>query len=138
MKKLPKKLRPIGVVYIDMFKVQAAVWDKESTRVKALAHFGIKDAAPAIPVLGTVARDPDAAGSWLYSMTITPEADTGTWAHEAVHLADFIMDTLDLPTGLKNTEVRAYMVGHIVEQIHTIMHHHYEPVEQAPTNYRIN
>jgi len=59
-------------------------------------------------------------------MTITQEANPDTWAHEAVHLADFIMDSLGLPTDLSNTEVRAYMVGHIVSQIHTIMHGLYE------------
>jgi len=47
MKKLPNKLRPIGVIYVDTFKVEVALWDKESTRVKALKRMGIAcDLAP--------------------------------------------------------------------------------------------
>lgn len=138
MSKLPKKLRPIGVVYVDMFKVEAAVWDKDTTRIKALAHFGIKAETYPGPIMGVASRERDTQGRWLYSLTISPQADTGTWAHEAVHMADLIMDSLELPTDLSNTEVRAYMVGHIVEQIHTIMHHHYGHVEQTPANYQVH
>ena len=38
-------------------------------------------------------------------------------AHEACHMADFAMSAAGVPTGVKNTEVRGYLVERIMEQL---------------------
>ena len=37
--------------------------------------------------------------------------------HESIHLAQFLMDKRNIPTGVENTEVLAYLVGYIYENI---------------------
>ena len=56
-----------------------------------------------------------------YAMVITKEASVSTWAHEASHAVDFIMERLGMPSDISNTETRAYMLGHIVSEIQNIM-----------------
>jgi hypothetical protein len=57
----------------------------------------------------------------VFTVLIEPDADISVWAHEAVHIADLLMEARGIPTGAENTEIRAYLTGHAVKQIATIM-----------------
>lgn len=103
-----------GVIALDMFNLEVAVFDNEDDRIAALGDQGCEnltchtDAAVASAHL-----DSTTTGSPRLSMVIKPHATKATWAHECVHIADFVMDHLSLPSGVENTEIRAYMVGHL-------------------------
>jgi|GEM_PF-5583313 len=106
-----------GVIHIDVFDIQVPLFISDFDRVEAGKAMGVEVTPTTQPINGAVGRDIATDGSWFYSMVINPEATPATWAHEASHLADFVMDALRMPMGLKNTEVRAYMVGCVFEQI---------------------
>lgn len=140
-KKKSKKPLWVGIVHIAMFKIQCPLFLSEEDRLKTLKARGMSsDSWPTVAV-GQVNRDKNAEGAIIYTMVITPGCGVDTWAHEAVHLADFVMDDLALPTGVENTEVRAYMVGHIVEQIDLIMEEVWDKMEgsvEPPENRRLH
>ena len=114
-----KKYPWLGRIYIDMFNIEVPLFSCLEKQHKGLRkYYQVPDPVrPGIPVHGAVFKDLDVRGVWIYSMLLTPESTPGTWAHEAVHLADYIMDSLELPMDVSNTEVRAYMVGHTIDQI---------------------
>ncbi|MGQ0565601.1 MAG: hypothetical protein ACT4OK_11090 [Gemmobacter sp.] len=118
---LPEHLRAEGVVRYELFALEVPVYTSEKTRVDAMGFLGLPDVGLPQPCLGCVSRLQDENGAAVFSMTITPEASLSTWAHEAVHLADLVMEERGIPTGADNTEVRAYLTGYAVQQIREIM-----------------
>lgn len=112
----------IGVVNIDMFNLRIPVFDTDEARLKVFARKGVQTYGADEPIHGMACMDKASDGARILSLVITPEASVGVWAHEASHLTDFIFEMFGLPTGLKNTETRAYMTGHITDQICEIMH----------------
>jgi hypothetical protein len=54
-------------------------------------------------------------------MVIKPVATKATWAHECVHIADFVMNRLGVPMGVRNTEIRAYLVAHLFAGLEELM-----------------
>lgn len=54
-------------------------------------------------------------GEMFFGAVIPKGVSLGCVAHECVHLADFIMLHLGIPTDAENTEVRAHMVHMMVD-----------------------
>lgn len=42
--------------------------------------------------------------------------DLGVLVHECVHMAHCIMDCVQVPIGIKNTEAEAYLVGYLFDE----------------------
>lgn len=59
----------------------------------------------------------DSEGQEYLSMIIPNKKNIGHVAHEASHIADFFCHMAGLPISYEATEVRAYIVGYIVQQI---------------------
>ncbi len=59
----------------------------------------------------------DLDGFFQVALHIPKDALIGHIAHEATHAADILCDYLGLPISCEATEVRAYMVGHIVHEL---------------------
>ena len=120
--KLPKiRSKPIGWIVVDMFNFHCPVFTSDEARVAFSKKKDIPFEAYNEPSYGHVCRSIDDDGSYYFSMVLTPEASIGTWAHESSHLTDFIFERFSIPTGVKNTEVRAYMIGCMVDQIAEFM-----------------
>lgn len=104
------------IIDVDLFNLQVGVFRTFRQRSAAMAEVGI--VVPDLPEHHAFASahmdhsDDDDGLAW-FSMVITRRANMSTWAHECVHVADFIMDHLGIPTGAENTEIRGYLVGHL-------------------------
>lgn len=111
-----------GKIDLDIFSIEVAVFATEDDRIKGLAELGMDDLARHTDAaFASAHRDVSSGGDVRFSMVIKPEATQATWAHECVHMADFVMDHLHLPMGVKNTEIRAYLVGHLFSRLQDIM-----------------
>jgi len=103
-----------GLIPIDVFCLEVAVFDNEDARLARLKEEGCADLTRHTDAaIASAHLDVTESGAPRLSMVIKPHAKKSTWAHECVHIADFVMDHLQLPTGLENTEIRAYLVGHL-------------------------
>jgi len=112
----------IGIISLDIFNLEVAVFDNEDERLERLAEEGCEDLTRhAVAAIASAHLDATAEGSPRLSMVIKPHATKATWAHECVHIADFVMDHLGLPSGVENTEIRAYMVGHLFSGLEDMM-----------------
>ncbi len=112
----------IGSIPLDIFNIDVAVFATESDRLEVLGNEGCESLTRhADAALSSAHMDVTANGAARFSMVIKPEATKATWAHECVHIADFVMDHLSLPTGVENTEVRAYLVGHLFANLDEMM-----------------
>ena len=100
----------IRTIYLDVFHVEVGVFRKDSARMAFLKSRGV-DVVPTGSCFGSAHMDKDAEGTPFFSMVLSKKATKATWAHECVHIADFLMGRLGIPTGARNTEVRAYIVG---------------------------
>ena len=112
------KLRYLGLSTIDLFGIQIPVYtDLDAMKADAIAlgchreDVDFKMAAAGltlhfhtsgVPVIMLWIEDPNA-----YSVI----------AHEAVHCADFIMESIGISHELGSTETRAYLVGHIFDDV---------------------
>lgn len=121
MSKLPDS-RMKGYIPLDIFCLGVAVFTSEDDRLATLADQGCEDLTRhADAALASAHLDSTAEGAPRLSMVIKPRATKATWAHECVHIADFVMGHLSLPAGVENTEIRAYMVGHLFAGLQRIL-----------------
>lgn len=126
-KTLPRKIQADGLISLDIFETDVGVWFSNTPRVEALKFMGVAEPAGANQnFLGVVCLDFDEEDFPILTMVISPRAGIDTWAHEAVHLADMLMDSRGVPTDIANTEVRAYITGYATQQIAMIMQDHQE------------
>ena len=103
----------IGVIHLDIFNLDVAVFRTEKARIKELEKQGCVTIAHTPAAIASAHLDLTGDGAPRFSMVIKKHATKATWAHECTHIADMVMQTLGIPTGHKNTEVRAYLVGHL-------------------------
>lgn len=101
------------VIPLQQYELQVFVF----TKVSELREFGDK--------LGVVFRDPKSGGGTCYydvdghcPITIFLGKPTaGIIAHECVHAAHAVFDTIGIKPDLVNDEAMAYLVGYLVESI---------------------
>lgn len=103
----------IGTISVDVFNIEVGVFHDDAERVRALADVGVQAEPAGGAAWATAHKDVGPDGHAWFAMVIKPEATRATWAHECVHLSDWIMDHIGAPTDASNTEVRAYLVGHL-------------------------
>ena len=103
------------MIPVDIFNIDVGVYDSFEARVEHLRETQSVEDPVSAPHESLAASYMDEAGdgSMRYTMVLTPRATRGTWVHECVHMADFIMHSVGIPTGYKNTEVRAYLTAHL-------------------------
>lgn len=63
-----------------------------------------------------VVTDVNEGGRW-FVMVLPDDIGVHKIAHECIHAADFAMQFAMVPTGVKNTEIRAYIVDDLMRQI---------------------
>lgn len=102
-----------GTISVDVFNIEVGVFDSDAERVRALANVGVQAEPADVAAWSTAHKDVGPDGRAWFAMVIKPEATRATWAHECVHLSDWIMDHIGVPTDAANTEIRAYLVGHL-------------------------
>lgn len=116
-----KKGWPAAVIDLDVFNLQVGVFRTDADRVQVLTDLGVEAVMADAAAWATAHMDTGPDGHGWFSMVIKDEATSATCAHECVHIADFVMDHLGIPTGAENTEVRAYLVGHLFSCLQEIM-----------------
>ena len=118
MTKKPK----LHLIPLEMFCLDVAVFASEDERIETLTAQGCDDLTRhSDAALSSAHQDFTRDGNIRLAMVIKPEATKATWAHECVHVADFVIDYLGLPTSVEGTEVRAYMVGYLFSRLQKIM-----------------
>lgn len=111
----------LGAISVDVFNIEVGVFRDDEMRVQALADAGVEAHPAEGASWATAHKDIGPDGYAWFAMVIKPEANKATWAHECVHLADWIMEHIGAPTDAANTEVRAYLVGHLFAGLETIL-----------------
>lgn len=101
------------VIHVDVFNLQVAVYRTDEQRCATLRKHGVDPENVPGAAYATAHRDIGPDGQAWFGMVIKDEATLATWAHECVHIADYVMDHIGAPTDASNTEVRAYLVGHL-------------------------
>lgn len=109
------------VIHLDIFHLEVGVFTSDKDRRKFLRGQGIEAEKHSNAAFASAHMDVDPNGRAFFSMVIKPEATKATWAHECVHIADFVMDRLGIPTDVSNTEVRAYIVGRLFAGLQEVL-----------------
>lgn len=105
----------VKIIHVDVFNFQVAVFASNDLRVEHLKALGVTQISDHdLAAHGTAHVDRDDDGRTWFSMVLPPAASIPTMAHECVHIADWLMETLGIPSDAHNTEVRAYLVGHLL------------------------
>lgn len=112
----------LGIIFLDIFNIQIGVFDCVHKRQNALKKMGVDSGLTTeVACYAFAAWDADELNRTIYSLYLGPESTITTWAHECVHLADMIMDRAGIPTEASNTEIRAYITGHLLAQIMALL-----------------
>lgn len=104
----------IGAITIDVFHTEVGVFSTDEDRRAFLKEQGCDAEEHDQACFASAHVDVDNQGRRWFSMVIKKNATIATKAHECVHIADWLMETLGIPTGAENTEVRGYLVGHLM------------------------
>lgn len=104
----------IGAICVDVFNIEVGIFASDDDRRAFLKEQGCEAEEHTQSCFASAHVDIDDQGRRWFSMVIKPDATTATKAHECVHIADWIMETLGIPTGSENTEVRGYLVAHLL------------------------
>lgn len=107
----------IGIIHLDVFNLQVGVFSADADRIAFLREKGCEPVEHDQACFASAHLEVDSAGQRWFSMVIKPDATTATKAHECVHIADWMMETLGIPTGAENTEIRGYLVGHLLSSL---------------------
>lgn len=112
----------IGVIHLDVFHTQVGVFKRDKDRIKFLRKRGLTEILEGgESCFASAHKDIGPSGQAWFSMVIKPEANTSSHAHECVHIADFLMDHMGVPTDVTNTEIRAYLVGKLFGDLQDLM-----------------
>jgi len=111
----------IGAISIDLFNTQVAVWRTDKQRRKFLRAHGVYAEKHNDACFSSAHVDVGADGVAWFSMVIKDGASMATWAHECVHIADWLMQRFGIPTDAGNTEIRGYLVGHLFAGLQEIL-----------------
>lgn len=104
----------VSVIEVGPFGAQVALFESDEER---LAYFrealGFEGKRHEGPHYGLATREYSPAGKVYFTITICPDANITTLAHEASHMVDWMCDEHGVPLGVENTEIRAYMLESI-------------------------
>jgi len=111
----------IGIIPLDVFNLDVAVFADDAARCAVMREEGCDVSEHDPAALASSHMDAAGDGSPRLSMVIKPVATRATWAHECVHVADFVMNLLCIPMGVRNTEIRACLVAHLFAGLEEMM-----------------
>lgn len=123
----------IGCIDIDVFHTYVPIFLSDNDRLRSLASYGISASPIDGAHMGAVTEDFDSQGGSCLSLILTPAGalKRSTWVHEAVHIADLMMERMGMPSTIENTETRAYIVGFVYDQIDEILAAHRQKQKKA-------
>lgn len=104
----------VRIIPIDVFKMEVGVFYDDKSRVATLRSEGCEAEPWDDAAIASAHLDHTEDGHPRFSFVIKDGATRATWAHECSHMADFLCDVLGIPISLEATEVRAYLVGHLM------------------------
>ena len=123
----------LGTFTFDIFNLEVAVFDNDAERDAVLTANGCDPDEWDAGAIAYAHLDTTRSGEPCLTMVIKPHATDATIAHECVHLADFAMQRLGIPTMWENTEVRAYLVGHAFSEIVSMRDIDHDPEPMTDT-----
>ena len=118
---IPEKWKPVGIVKINLFGVSIGVFDTFKAyksyheKVLKLDTEGVNIRA----IAAATVLVSDKSTHW-FALIIPKKANIVTIAHECSHMADFIMDVHGVPISLDNTEIKAYLMAQIMQDVFDI------------------
>lgn len=115
------KRKPMADAAFDMlpFRTQVALFHdlKEMARyhekVLGIRDHGLHDIASN----GMASQKADGDGVHWFSLFLPDDAEPGLIVHECSHAVDLILDHHGVPLNVENTEVRAYMLQRLFEDV---------------------
>lgn len=106
------------IIHLATFDIQVGLFTSEAKLLANLKKNGVTaDAWSGSPANGFARVDEDADGVPFFSIVVGKRSSPALWAHECVHMADFIMDHLGIPTDVSNTEIRAILTQRLFEAV---------------------
>ena len=121
---MPRKAKETTVPIIDVpiYNIEIAVFRKTpKTSSKQFQElFGQEPPAPFEHCNGMAMMLSFAKGREVCAVYLAPRASHGEIAHEALHLAHFILNRAQVQCGPENDEAIAYLVTYITDEIHRI------------------
>lgn len=114
---MSKKPKADAVVVVMPFNASVALFEDRNELIRYHSErLGIElDLKPS--GYGSAHENEDAKGVVWWSMYIPKKANLPTIVHECSHIVDFMMDTHGVPINMENTEIRAYMLGYLFQDV---------------------
>lgn len=110
------KCEKLRVISIPLFDFDVGVFESLEHYQTYFAEVHSIDAPEVTCFTAAAVYFEDGGASW-FSLILPDGVSIAKLAHEACHMADFAMSAAGVPTGVKNTEVRGYLVERIMEQL---------------------
>lgn len=112
-----KKLRADAVVVVEPFGAQVALFED----IDRMARYHRKVLGVDIEIVPSAYarthQEVGLDGLIYWSMWLPKTATLSTIVHECSHVVDFMMDAHGVPISLENTEIRAYMLGALFQDV---------------------
>lgn len=111
--------RADAVVTVYPFKAQVAIFrDFDTLRRYYEQVIGISDHRFGDrPANAMASEHQDDSGANWWSLFLPDDVQAPTVVHECSHIVDFMMETHGVPMGVENTEIRAYMLAALFEEV---------------------
>ncbi len=115
-----KASKKVQVCVVAPFDIQVAVWRTREKMIEYYAEVLSYDVEPTSnvgPSNGLCYAFKDDSGVNWYNLILPESVKPKTIVHECSHAIDFIMDDVGVPIGIENTEIRAYLLGDLYEDV---------------------
>ena len=112
-----------AVITVYPFKARVAVFKDFEERCRyyeeviGIADHGFRDR----PANAMASEHEDSTGAPWWSMYLPDDTSVPTIVHECSHIVDFLMDAHGVPVNVENTEIRAYMLADLFEEVSAVM-----------------
>ena len=120
---MTKKLKPNGVLSIQPFNVQVAVFNNLDRLQKYHTHVLGEDPIADLnqASYGMCISEIGRTGEHRFYLYFAKDANRYIRIHECSHLVDFVMDAVGVPISIENTEIRAYLLGETCQQLDEVL-----------------
>lgn len=117
-------IEPDNVIVFNLFDLEIGVFFNPDVFEKFFSEKGIN--IPLIDQSNAMAvQVHDAEKIPYFAFWIPVNTPVHKIVHECVHMVDFVFNFYSLPTGCKNTELRAHMVEYFLSKLLTFVGHEY-------------
>lgn len=115
-----KRGKCLGLIHLEIFNLDVAVFGRDADRVKVLRGEGCSPDSADPAAIASAHLDFTQSGSPRLSMVIKPEATRATWAHECGHIADFVMNLVGT-LGCREHRDKGLYGGHLFARLEHYM-----------------